>query len=470
MSEMLFSIGLLFAVQSFVDLNDPAILQLVRALYIGLSAAHFFLITSLPDRIAAAADAEAADLVVPGSAAPIRPSERPIWVPETDKIPGAGGAGVFDAIFGKTTPAAGAGAGAAPGAPAVPYRKLTVRSYELELAKKLGDAVLSAKMGPLMFSFFMNIHVMLAMNTARMPFEVLRVHLVKKYVLGQDLGDRPLYAGGEKYDDPEAVAQVPQAEAEAIEGDDATTAGDAATDAATATTTATSSRRKATAAVDGEMEEAIFRTWEAKHDPVAVDMFEALVGPEKRKSPNYRTAEDGWTALMVVAGGNQNGPAEVSDMLRIGARPEVADREGWTALHWAAFHSCAPAIATIADAYSGDPGASPAPAPAAAAAPAGAAAAQEGPGGVPIIGDLGALRALLRARDAKGRTALALAQEEGNKAEVAALEVALAKAKAAAGGEGEGEGDGEGEEEGAEPNPALANSNGGMRKRGGRKE
>lgn len=80
---------------------------------------------------------------------------------------------------------------------------------------------------------------------------------------------------------------------------------------------------------DADMEEAIFSTWE-RTDPSQVPMFEAL--KEAGKDINYQTDEDGWSALMVVAGSRQNDFRITRDLIHLGAKAHLVDRQGWTAL------------------------------------------------------------------------------------------------------------------------------------------
>ena len=53
---------------------------------------------------------------------------------------------------------------------------------------------------------------------------------------------------------------------------------------------------------------------------------------------NATTTEDAWTALMVACGS----PVDTDDMIRklikAGAKATAVDGDGWTALHWSAFH------------------------------------------------------------------------------------------------------------------------------------
>ena len=49
--------------------------------------------------------------------------------------------------------------------------------------------------------------------------------------------------------------------------------------------------------------------------------------------------QSGWTALMVVMGNPLGDTKTVGTLLQLGADPLLQDGEGWTAQHWAPFHS-----------------------------------------------------------------------------------------------------------------------------------
>jgi hypothetical protein len=366
----LFEIGLLMAVQTLVDFNNPLVLMGVRALYVLVAGAYYLAVTQLPARIAEAAAED----------------DKPIWVPVTKPT-----ANIMDAMFGPSS------SGAPPRA--TEYRRLTVRAYEEEIAKKAAETFLAGAVPPLMFSFFMNIHIMTALRAVRLPIEALQNPLIKRYFLNADLGATPDYkgapgGGGELYEDPAPAAAGGDA---ALAGADSTAQGGSASSSSTGALSAPSGL----GGRDKDMEEAVFRTWEAPQDPAPLGWYQEL--REKGKDINYRTEESGWTLLMVVAGGSQNGQAEVRKLLEMGARPELRDGDGWTALHWAAFHGCLEAINTITGAYGGS---------------------GSGGSGSAALGDGESLSALLTTRGHDGKTAHGVAVKEGNRAEAAALEAA----------------------------------------------
>lgn len=93
----------------------------------------------------------------------------------------------------------------------------------------------------------------------------------------------------------------------------------------------------APAARSGEtsFEDLLLDTWDAgtKADIVA------LMSEITKKNCNSRTKENSWTPMMILAGLNAKGTASAIRQLKeLGGNPAITDAEGWTSLHWAAFH------------------------------------------------------------------------------------------------------------------------------------
>ena len=420
MDKAIVDLGLFFAVQHFVPLTDPQVLQLVRTAFVVASGVWWFLLQDLPARAEAASD-----------------GATPIWVPVPKKP-----TGMLESLFPPPPPAADASRGADEPLPDTEYEKTTLAAHESALAKKLRDGALLACAQPVIFSFALNIHIMLALALFRLPLMALRDSIVRKHLLGlmPAAGER-LYgellrappppaaseseADGLALEADDAVAEDGVAEDEA--GKDAGKGPSPAVDASTvaecdpgvpegavgarpATSSALRARRgRGVASGAGarvfnlESEEAVLQCWESHvHDSSFVNVFASL--KEKGLDLNYRTMRDRWTALMVVSGSVQYRAGDVRKLLELGCRPAVVDAEGWTALHWAAYHACAFAITAICAGFGVHDGGS-------------------GP-----CGGRAELAALLALKDSKGRTALDVARERDNGAEAAALAAAVVAA------------------------------------------
>ncbi|TYZ62054.1 hypothetical protein PybrP1_012847 [[Pythium] brassicae (nom. inval.)] len=66
-----------------------------------------------------------------------------------------------------------------------------------------------------------------------------------------------------------------------------------------------------------------------------------------KSSVNARTEQDQWTALMVACGSPLDTSEFIRNMIAAGADVAAVDGDGWTALHWCAFHGRPEAAATV---------------------------------------------------------------------------------------------------------------------------
>jgi len=164
---------------------------------------------------------------------------------------------------------------------------------------------------------------------------------------------------------------------------------------------------------DEVMEDVVFSAWE---DDEAVNVRAAEALRESGKDLSYAADDDGWTLLMVACGSRATPQRAVERLMELGCRAEAADREGWTALHWAAKHDCPQAVRGVGRWMLG-----------------GVLRGQKG--------DAASLIALVRAESDDGRTAEDLAEAEGNDAAAAALRaVRLAAEEAEEGAPAKAEG------------------------------
>jgi len=97
-------------------------------------------------------------------------------------------------------------------------------------------------------------------------------------------------------------------------------------------------------------EDILLDTWDEGESANLGPLIEALT----KKNANFKTSENGWTPLMVMAA---IGSPKVEDAMKklksLGANPSLTDGEGWNALHWAAFHGSASGAKTLLDVFGG---------------------------------------------------------------------------------------------------------------------
>lgn len=89
-----------------------------------------------------------------------------------------------------------------------------------------------------------------------------------------------------------------------------------------------------------DFESILLDTWDAG---VKADLSN-LMSNVTKKNCNFQTKEDHWTPLMVLSGLCVTGSASAIRQVKdLGGNPAILDKEGWNALHWAAFHGNADA-------------------------------------------------------------------------------------------------------------------------------
>lgn len=104
-------------------------------------------------------------------------------------------------------------------------------------------------------------------------------------------------------------------------------------------------RAPTTKAETKSLEDLLLDTWDLGNKADLAPLMKALT----KKEVNYQTSEDHWTPLMILAGLDAKGTASAIRVVKeLGANPAITDKEGWTALHWAAFHGSVAAARELA--------------------------------------------------------------------------------------------------------------------------
>lgn len=91
-------------------------------------------------------------------------------------------------------------------------------------------------------------------------------------------------------------------------------------------------------------EDILLDTWDMGADADISPLMNSL----NKKNINFSTNENGWTPIMIMCGlGAKSVPGAMRQMKSLGANPSKVDKEGWNALHWAAFHGSADAAKVL---------------------------------------------------------------------------------------------------------------------------
>ncbi|RHY08685.1 hypothetical protein DYB37_002910 [Aphanomyces astaci] len=238
-----------------------------------------------------------------------------------------------------------------------PLTETTYFAHELAKAKEFIQQTL---IGAVISSF---VHIQFGVNqvvviqSVMVPLNLYDNALLKKHIFG---------LGGPRYWD------------EKLEGeslDDAAPHPDAI-DAAADSVPAPSSKKPSKAKKSVDVADAIKQAWD-----LGVEAnFDRLLSVLKNDPNGFKTkTSDGWTPLMVACGSPIDTEKVIKTLIKEGVPIRDADNDGWTALHWCAFHGCPESAETLLASISKDDAAF-----------------------------------LVSAKDSQGRTPLEVASEESN--------------------------------------------------------
>lgn len=206
------------------------------------------------------------------------------------------------------------------------YGDLTETTYEThELAKAkefLKQTLIGAGISSLIH-FKMGVNHVVMIQSVMMPINLWDNPLVQAYILGRRNG---------------------RIWNERFEGESAEDAA-AAVGAATATAAVSpSDSEKLNLAPAAAIANALADGAEADFDA----LWEAV-----KKDINAKTDEDQWTALMVACGSPVDTDNFIRQVIRAGADVLAVDGDGWSALHWSAFHGRPEAAEALLSSISG---------------------------------------------------------------------------------------------------------------------
>jgi len=229
----------------------------------------------------------------------------------------------------------------------VVYIKRTRKEQETLAAKNSLQESIGAAAQPLVFSKFMNIHVMLGISLLKIPLNVLRNPLIMKHYFNVPFNPNerpfgvllrePVLSDENEVQEQETIPET----VETLE----------TVDSKFGQVSAVNSGGNKKRVYVEDSEEAVYQCWESHvTEAEFVSVFESLK-VEKGRDINYQTAEKAWTALMVVSGSVQYRIGDVRKLIELGADPVLVDSEGSTAFHWAAIHNCEFAIEALCEKY-----------------------------------------------------------------------------------------------------------------------
>ncbi|CAH0518151.1 unnamed protein product [Peronospora belbahrii] len=197
------------------------------------------------------------------------------------------------------------------------YDELTETTYESHELAKVNEFIKQTLIGAGISSFIhfkMGVNHVVMIQSIMMPINLWDNALVQAYILGRRNG---------------------RIWNERLEGESAQDAAAAAAGETITTSTVLTSvdAQEKNKQVHLTPEEAIAETLAAGADAD----FDTLWNVVKCKV-NAKTDEDQWTALMVACGSPVDTEEFIKKVVKAGADVLAVDGDGWTALHWSAFH------------------------------------------------------------------------------------------------------------------------------------
>jgi len=229
----------------------------------------------------------------------------------------------------------------------IQYTKTTYGEQALSAAKKLLMSTISGICMTVGLHWYKGMIIGLAMQSVMGPFNLFENVFAKSILLGgaaagsvekkedgtneSSLKERRLF--GEKYKDE----LTENDEVIDAEGNLITFKKDKGT-------------KKGAKTKERSFEELLLDTWD--------DGDKADVGPLMKQlnktNVNYKTKENEWSPLMIMTAIGAKGSNDViKKMKSLNASATMTDKEGWNALHWAAFHGCAGGAETLMDVFDG---------------------------------------------------------------------------------------------------------------------
>jgi len=110
-----------------------------------------------------------------------------------------------------------------------------------------------------------------------------------------------------------------------------------------------SKKKKQKQSPSDAFDELLLDTWDMGNKADISKFMDGLTS----KNCNNRTKENGWTPLVILSGLDAKGTVSaMRQLISIGGNPAITDKEGWNALHWAAFHGSVKAAEEL---YKQDP-------------------------------------------------------------------------------------------------------------------
>ena len=218
------------------------------------------------------------------------------------------------------------------------YTQITYGAHLLSTARSLLGSTLFGMALTLGLHYYKGMLVGLTMQAVMGPLNLIENPLIKALLLGNGIQPQDKIFNEKSIEEVEPDAQIVNEQGNPVLN--VRGGGGASNSSSGAALTANASQ-------PSSFEDILLDTWDAG---ASADVAQ-LVAATNSKNCNYATKEDRWTPLMILAGlkHSKGIAAALRTVIELGGNVAMQDKDGWTPLHWAAFHGSAEAAQELSN-------------------------------------------------------------------------------------------------------------------------
>lgn len=234
------------------------------------------------------------------------------------------------------------------------YTKTTIGEQAISVAKKLGMSTITGICMTTGLHWYKGMIIGLAMQTVMGPLNLLENQFAKSALMGgTNLTSDSDSADGDDKDSITAALKKRRIFGEKYRDEISDKDEVVDTEGKLIVMKKEKTGKKgavATKAKESSFEETMLDTWDggSKSD---IKPFVKLL---TKNNVNFKTKELGWSPLMIMAAIGAEGSSDaIKKMKSLNASATIRDKDGWNALHWAAFHNSVEGTKSLMEVFEG---------------------------------------------------------------------------------------------------------------------